>query len=354
MMVHFSKVHNRFKYNGSNYTFDYLKHLAVSLIKEGDANDRQIGDFLLDWIDAKDYVTVYTSGSTGTPKAIKILKQYMVNSAIATGDFFKLSPGDSALMCLPANYIAGKMMLVRAIILGLELDVISPNLEGLNHFKSYDFTALVPLQLQKLIDNKLNFKTIIVGGAPISSSLIRKIRRLSVKVFETYGMTETVTHIALRLLNREAKSEDNPFKVLPGVKISKNINDCLIIDAPSISKNTIQTNDIVHLVNDNSFKLVGRHDNIINSGGIKLSPETIEQKLSEFIPNRFIIASEPDEILGERVILVVESGSKLKTINFQNLTKYEIPKAIYYLKSFINASNNKINRRATIKKLFNN
>ena len=125
-----------------------LNILVSSLIKEGSDFDAQIGAFILDWIDKKSYVVVNSSGSTGKPKSIKVLKSHMLNSAIATGDFFKLRPGDKALMCLPANYIAGKMMLIRAIILGLELDVISPSFEDLNCNKYYSFSAVVPLQLE--------------------------------------------------------------------------------------------------------------------------------------------------------------------------------------------------------------
>ena len=234
-MLDYLKVHNRFKYNGLHYTRDNLKHLASSLIKEGSDFDVQIGAFILDWIDNKSFVVINSSGSTGKPKSIKVLKSHMVNSAIATGNFFKLEPGDNALMCLPANYIAGKMMLIRAIILGLELDVISPSFEDLNCSKYYSFAAVVPLQLEKLINYPHNIKTIIVGGAPLSDRIRQKLFDFSAEIYETYGMTETVSHIAVRRLNSRIDSNNNPYKVLPNVNISKDVNHCLVIEASHLA-----------------------------------------------------------------------------------------------------------------------
>ena len=352
-MLNYTKVHNRFKYNGLHYTRDNLKHLGSSLIKEGSDFDNQIGAFILDWIDNKSYVVVNSSGSTGKPKSIKVLKSHMVNSAIATGDFFKLEPGDNALLCLPANYIAGKMMLIRAIILGLELDVISPSFEDLNSSKYYSFAAVVPLQLEKLINYQYNIKTIIVGGAPLSKRIIKKLFNSSAEIYETYGMTETVSHIAVRRLNSRIDS-NNPFKVLPNVNISKDGNHCLVIEASHLASKKIVTNDIVDLISKTSFNLLGRVDNIINSGGIKLNPELIEQKLSLVIKNRYFISSEPNKILGSQVILIIESEKKIKTIDFSNLDKYEIPKAIYFLEAFAETANGKLDRSATCKLLKNN
>lgn len=352
-MLDYSKVHNRFKYNGIYYSRDNLKHLGSSLIKEGSDFDAQIGAFILDWIDNKSYVVINSSGSTGKPKSIKVLKSHMVNSAIATGDFFKLEPCDKALMCLPANYIAGKMMLVRAIILGLELDVITPSLDDLNYNKYYSFSAVVPLQLEKLINFPHNIKTIIVGGAPLSNRIRQKLFDSSAEIYETYGMTETVSHIAVRRLNSRTDSNNNPFKVLPNVNISKDDCNCLVIEASHIASKKIVTNDIVDLISKTSFNLLGRIDNIINSGGIKLNPELIEQKLSLVIKNRYFISSEPNKILGSQVILIIESEKKIETIDFSNLDKYEIPKAVYFLETFAETANGKLDRSTTYKLLEN-
>lgn len=352
-MLNFSKVHNRFKYNGFHYSRENLKHLGTSLIKEGSDFDTQIGAFILDWIDNKSFVVVNSSGSTGIPKSIRVLKSHMLNSAIATGDFFKLCPGDKALMCLPANYIAGKMMVVRAIILGLELDVISPSLDDLNCNEYYSFAAVVPLQLEKLTDFPHNIKTIIVGGAPVSERIKQKLFNSKFEIFETYGMTETVSHVAVRNLKTKLNLHNNPFKVLPDVKISKGENNCLVIEASHLASKKIVTNDIVNLISKTSFNLLGRVDNIINSGGIKLNPELIEQKLSLVIENRYFISSEPNKILGSQVVLIIESKNKTETIDFSVLDKYEIPKTIYYLEAFAETNNGKLDRRATYKLLKN-
>lgn len=352
-MLNYSKVHNRFKYNGFNYSRDNLKHLGSSLIKEGSNFDAHIGAFILDWIDNKNYVVVNSSGSTGNPKSIKVLKSHMVNSAIATGNFFKLEPGDKALMCLPANYIAGKMMLVRSIILGLELDVISPSFDDFNYNKYYSFSAVVPLQLEKLINFPHNIKTIIVGGAAVSRRIKQKLFNSRGLIYETYGMTETVSHIAIRRINSKKGSYNNAFKVLPNVKISKDENNCLVIEASHLALDKIVTNDIVDLISKTSFNLLGRIDNIINSGGIKLNPELIEQKLALVIKNRYFISSEPNKKLGSQVILIIESKNKTETIDFSVLDKYEIPKAIYYLEAFAETTNGKLDRNTTYKLLNN-
>jgi Acyl-CoA synthetases (AMP-forming)/AMP-acid ligases II len=148
MIPKYNKVHNKFKLNNYHFDNDGLKEVAYSFIKEGDFYEKAMGDFLLNWMDEKDYVEVSTSGSTGEPKVIRLSKQAMVHSAIATGDYFNLEPGDRALHCLPATYVAGKMMMVRAIILGLEMDLVTPSSHPLDTTHgNYDFCAMVPLQL---------------------------------------------------------------------------------------------------------------------------------------------------------------------------------------------------------------
>ncbi|MDX1471611.1 MAG: AMP-binding protein, partial [Flavobacteriaceae bacterium] len=218
MQPTFDKIHLKFRLNGYGYDQDEIKEAAYSFIKEGDLYERRIGDFLLDWFDNNEYLLLRTSGSTGPQKTVKIKKQMMVTSAIATGDYFGLSPGDSALMCLPANYIAGKMMLVRAMILGLDLELIEPEaLLIFDYEKHYDFCAMVPLQLRKSIDRIQNIKTIIVGGAAVPADLKEQAQSLKTEIYETYGMTETVSHIAVKPINAENSSEY--FEVLPGVTV---------------------------------------------------------------------------------------------------------------------------------------
>jgi len=354
----FNKVHNSFKLNGIKCSYEELKETAYSYIKEGSSYEKNIGDFLLDWLDAKDHIVVPTSGSTGIPKHIQLSKQAMVNSAIATGNFFNLKPGDLALHCLPIRYIAGKMMLVRALILGLELDIIRPSSNPVfDSQKHYDFCAMIPMQLGMVHQNTNNISTLIIGGAPISQPLLKAIQNLSSHVYETYGMTETITHIAVKKLNNQlslrgsmtTQSANSYFKTLPKIKISQDERECLVIEAAYLSNERIITNDIVKLHSETNFEWLGRIDTIINSGGIKIHPEQLEAKLQEKIEERFFIASEDDEVLGERIVLVLEA--EYNTIDkslFKGLNKYEVPKQIYVTNQFTETSSGKIQRQKTL------
>jgi len=349
---HYSKIHTNFKINNSSYLFEELKEVAYSHIKEGLPFERIIGDFLVDWLNDKDFIMAQTSGSTGTPKQIKLHKQAMVNSAIATGNYFKLQPGDSALHCLPTQYIAGKMMLVRAMVLGLEIDIVEPTSQPVFDYKKYyDFCAMVPLQAEKSIDKLKNIKTLIIGGAAVTKSLKEKLQSVTTKVYETYGMTETITHIAVRKLNSDVISrlvEKSHFTILPNITISKDDRDCLVIEAPKLFEGKLITNDLVRIESPKSFQLLGRQDSVINSGGIKLIPEQIEKKLAPFIQNRFIITSELDDRLGEKVILIIEANSNmLEASIFNVLEKYEKPKKVYAVKKFIETASGKVQRELT-------
>ena len=356
-MLFYKKVHLKFKLNNCTHTFEDLKEVAYNFIKEGLPFEQAIGEFLLDWLDDNDFIEVKTSGSTGKPKLIRIKKLAMVNSAFATGDFLNLKPGDKALYCLPSDYVAGKMMLVRAIILGLELDLTQPTSQPIfDYEKHYDFAAMVPMQLEKVFGYCNNIKTIIVGGTAVSNRLNTAVQNVKSNIYETYGMTETVTHIALKKLNNFESLQEGTtkqfvkphFKVLPNVKISQDDRHCLIIKAPKLSEETIVTNDIVKLYSETEFEWLGRYDNVINSGGIKLFPEQIEVKLQNKINSRFFIASIPHEILSEQVVLVVESDSSyLDNSVFNNLDKYEIPKHIYNVSQFIETSSGKVQRKKT-------
>ena len=340
----YENVHNQFKLNGFHLNREDLCRVAYSFIKEGEDFEKPVGDFLLDWFDSKDYIEMFTSGSTGEPKTVIVKKQAMVNSALATGDFFDLQPGNTALHCLPVKYVAGKMMLVRAMILGLDLEFVAPSSHPLrNNELDFDFVAMVPLQAQNSLEELKRVKKLIVGGAAINKSLEKNLLKLKTEVYETYGMTETITHIAARKLGEKA------FTVLPNVTISYDDRNCLVIHAPSISDDVITTNDIVELVNENQFMFLGRLDNIINSGGIKIMPEQVEQKLANKIQQHYFIASKPDNELGEKVILVVE-GDKQEFGEdlFADLDKYEKPKEIVFIPKFKETASGKIMRKQTL------
>lgn len=347
----FDKIHLKFKLNSNTYSAEELKEVAYSLVKEGVYFEKVMGDFLMDWLDAKDYINVRTSGSTGKPKLMKVGKQAMVNSAIATGNYFKMEPGQTALLCLPTHYIAGKMMLVRAMILGLELDFVDPTTQPVfDYDKTYDFCAMIPIQLKNTLQHINNIKTLIIGGAAISKPLEASIQNLKAKIYATYGMTETVSHVAVKRIN--GKQRMDYFKVFPKVTISQDARGCLIIDAPKVTSERLVTNDVVKLHSASEFELVGRIDNMVNSGGVKLFPEQIELKLADHIHDRFFIASEPDADLGEKLILILESDTnKIKASAFKALDKLEIPKTIYNIPKFKETATGKIQRKETLKLL---
>ena len=348
----YKNVHNRFLLNGNHYKFDDLFEIAYSFIKEGEAHEKAIGDFLMDWIRPNDIITLKTSGSTGTPKLIYYHKQAMVNSALATGDHFGVAIGDKALHCLNANFIAGKMMLVRAMILGLEIDLVPPQGNVLAACdKTYDFAAMVPLQVEQAFEDLDKVKILLIGGAPSSLQLKEKLKQRNTQCFETYGMTETVTHIASRKINGNSPL----FSPLPGVKLSTDERGCMVIDVPYLTEEKIVTNDLVALDKDQRFLLKGRIDNIINSGGIKVIPEEVEAKIAPYINQPFFIGAIADKILGQKVILMLEGEtsaellSKLSTI--EGLSKYELPKEIYSLALFKRTPNGKVMRQQTISSL---
>ena len=348
---HYTKIHNRFKLNGYHFSAEELKEIGYDFIKEGIPYEIAIGNFIMDWMDSHDYINVKTSGSTGDPKIIQISKQAMVNSAIRTGDFFDVQIGDTALHCLPADFIAGKMMLVRAMILGLSLELVEPSASPMKKlYRSYDFAAMTPMQALNSLDQVNQIKTLIIGGAPIHPELNKKIVEKHSHCFETYGMTETITHIAASKLAVPKK----PFKALDGIHLKVDEEGCLIVDAPDITDKLIYTNDMVEMHDEKSFTYLGRRDNVINTGGVKIFPEVVERKLANHIGLPFFVHGLPDETLGEKLVLIVEGDeSQLSEVQGQqsscgDLEKFEVPKEIIFVQE-IKRNNGKYLRRKTVK-----
>lgn len=317
-----------------------------------------IGYFLQNWFDDSDVVTVHTSGSTGIPKSIRLSKQSMVNSALMTNHFFQLTDESVCLLCLPVSYIAGKMMIVRAIVSGFKLIAVEPSANPfVNIHEPVDFTAITPYQLFHSCETLRNKSVgkIIVGGGAVTSRLELLSEDIPSELYETYGMTETCSHIALRRFNGIDKSDC--FTILNGVAIRLDKKGCLAISAPHLLKTEIQTNDIVELKGSTSFRWLGRTDSTINSGGIKIYPEQLEKKLEGIISSGYFISSLPDEQFENIVVLIIESEEytiqQLKSLEVQLekvLLKYEIPKHIYFLPSFIYSESNKVLRKPTLEK----
>jgi len=306
----------------------------------------EVNQFISEWYSPNDEMMLQTSGSSGKPKSISVKKEWMKNSARLTGNTFGLNEDDTALLCMPIKFIAGKMMVVRSLELGLDLKVVKPSSNPLDRIDAQiDFTAMVPLQLKKSIDQLDKVKTLIVGGGQVSRQLVDQVQPVSTQVCETYGMTETLTHVAIRPLNGPDKSD--AFQALDGVHFEMDDRNCLVIHAPMLNPNSIVTNDLVDLISEKSFRWLGRYDNVINSGGVKIIPEVVEAKLVQtFSDRRFFIAGLPDESLGEKVVLVVE-GDEIN-ISLDVLDKFEKPKGIYFLPEFVETESGKVNRNETL------
>lgn len=302
--------------------------------------------FMSDWEGgSQKYVVAHTSGSTGTPKPIKLLKKDMMVSARRTCSFFGLN--ESSLLALPlsVDYIAGKMMVCRAIECGATLWIEKPSRNLLSEFdgESIDLLAIVTAQVDSVIKvaKRIKINNLIIGGAPLAERDERKLLENGLNSFVTYGMTETCSHVALR------RTGESLYNALPGISFDVDCDNCLIINCPDMSINSISTNDIVRLVDPYSFEWVGRRDNVINSGGIKLHPEMIEAKIRNVMPSPFYITSRKSQTWGEEIILVVESEKPVieKNIIEKLLNGYERPKEIIYISKFDRTNSGKIVRK---------
>ena len=345
---------------GKNYSKVDLLALIKSL--ENSSNwQKTFYQFLSEWLNDEDFISIKTSGSTGKPKEMQLLKKQMIHSAKMTGKFFHLKKGNAALLCLPCDYIAGKMMVLRAMVLGLNLKLCPPTGNPMAAIdEKIHFAAMIPLQVANAFEqNPAKFKWIkqlIIGGGKVDGALQKQLQNIDTQCFATYGMTETITHVAVKKLN--GLDQSDYFQALPDVFLAKDERDCLVIVAPKISNEIIVTNDIIKLKNSQQFEWLGRYDNVINTGGIKVFPEKIEAKIAQFIPNRFFITNLPDKKLQNKVILIIE-GKKWKKekrdalqLNLLDiLSKFEQPKAIFFIDYFIETPTKKIQRKQTKEKL---
>lgn len=295
-----------------------------------------LAEFLEEWNNSNDKILVHTSGSTGKPKPLWVEKRCMEASAKITCSFLGLGNEDTALLCMPLDYIAGKMVVVRSIVCGMDLIEVEPSgnpLKSLNTAPS--FAAMVPMQVFNSLNSPhdkallMNIKQLIIGGGAIDDEMAKILRGFQNSIWSTYGMTETLSHIALRRLSGNDASEwYTPFD---SVKIKLSKDGCLIIDAPDICKDIIKTNDRVEISSDGKkFRIIGRKDNVIDSGGIKIQIEEIEKILKPYINTPYIITKKTDHKFGEIVVMLVETTSyditRIKQVCKQKLPKYYQPK----------------------------
>lgn len=313
-------------------------HIEGDCLWYGSAKQRkflaEIEAFKNKWKEPSPTMQVHTSGSTGQPKNIEVEKVRMWESALTTLHALGLQEGNTALLCMPLKYIAGQMMLVRSLAGSLSLIPVAPTSHPYAHLhEAPDFAAITPMQAYESLhvphERSLMRRTLclIIGGGAIMPELAEELKRFPNPVYSTYGMTETLSHIALRRLNGPQASAF--YTPLEGVSTSLSADGCLVISAPKVCSQTLVTNDIAEVLPDGRFRILGRRDNVICSGGIKLQIEQIEQKLSSLsVP--FVITSLPSEELGEMVTLLYEGTSDmaqaLEASCRQLLDRYEVPK----------------------------
>lgn len=315
--------------------------------------EKQVLSYLTTWFDDSATVKVQTSGSTGTPKVFDVEKKRMRHSAKKTNDILGLKNGDSAMLCLPVDYISGKMMVVRAIERNLKLVVKTPSINPLIDLnEKITFCAMSPLQVENALDKIHLIKIIIIGGAAVSATLKNKIRKQlnsqiePTRLYETYGMSETLSHIALKEIY---PTQVKYFSVLDDIEISIDERGCLQIFAPKLNPELIITNDLVEVKNRKSFKFLGRIDHVINSAGLKIYPEQLESLVKQEIDNELVFLGIADEVLGQKLVLLIEGEEnesitkRLDHISYP--TKNHQPKEIIFIKNFPRIPNGKVNRK---------
>ena len=294
-----------------------------------------LDEFLEEWNNPSPDVHVQTSGSTGAPKPMLVEKRRMLASARITCDFLGLRSGDTALLCMSLDYIAGKMMVVRSIERGLKLISVEPSGHPLSNVEYVDFAAMVPMQVYNSLqvpeerERLMRIRHLIIGGGAIDDQMAAELRTFPNAVWSTYGMTETLSHIALRRISGPDASEwYTPF---PSVRVTHNDEGCLVINAPEVCEETLVTNDIVEFSSDHSkFRIIGRRDNVICSGGIKIQIEKVERHLRPHLHVPYLLTKRHDPKFGEVAVLLTEgSVEEAREVCQRMLSKYHQPR--YYL-----------------------
>jgi O-succinylbenzoic acid--CoA ligase len=345
--------------NGNKIAFGKLKEENLA---DYDSHERSVISFCRQWIEGHSEFEAQTSGSTGIPKKIILLRQQMAASARLTEQALQLHEDMTAMLCLDPDLIAGKMMMVRCMVTGMDLLAIKPVANPLDHIPpgvSVDFAAMVPLQVTTVLASGrhrafANIGVVIIGGGAVSNALYTAIQSLPTHFVATFGMTETLSHVALQSLNGPNRTEY--FEALPGVQFSTDDRGCLIVHAPYLGSNPIITNDVIEIKSPTRFKWLGRWDNVINTGGVKVVPEEVEQIVSEFLSarsasNRFFVTGLPHPTLGQEVLLIVEGTleERVETALLMDLKatldKHKAPRKVLYAEKFALTALGKIRRR---------
>ncbi|MDZ4715434.1 MAG: AMP-binding protein [Cytophagales bacterium] len=318
------------------------------------------------WIEGVSEFTFHTSGTTGPPRPLTFTRGQLETSARITAGALSLQPGYTSLVCLDVQFVAGAMMIVRSLISGMDMIIRAPSGNPfLGIHAPVDFAALVPAQLISMLDQGPEYlrtlKAVLIGGAPLPAGMAHRLQPFEGSFFATYGMTETLTHIALQKLN--GTDRQDAFHVLPDFVVTLDDRGCLVVSAPHLGPEPVVTNDYAEMITETSFRILGRTDDIINSGGIKIQPQLVEELLQKILDRRkiyarFMVAGLPDDVLGERLVLIMEGDplppehhSSLLSAMAEELPKYKAPKTISYIPRFTCTATQKIDRNATLREL---
>ena len=352
MNMQFDRSKQTLLLEGREYSREDILIMSTELSEDTSSFLKELLLFLADWFDENSFMRVQTSGSTGTPKVLNVRKEQMMQSARLTCEFLSLHAGDTALLCMPLQYIAGKMMVIRALVAGLNLLLRTPSGHPLVDLdRPINFAAMVPLQVFNSLqvpyekERLSRIAKLIIGGGAIDMALEKEIYSLPGEIYSTYGMTETLSHIALRRLNGPlASSSYVPFS---SVRLSLSTEDTLVIHAPLVCDEVLITNDIIKFNTDGSFVVLGRKDNIINSGGIKIQIEEVEELIKPSFPFPFAITYVADSKLGQTVVLLIESEIDKDWINNEialRLDKYQRPHYIFSVTHIPMTGSGKVDR----------
>lgn len=325
---------------------------AVEAVSVGNEYEAALWLLLKRLTDHRDFIEVESSGSTGEPKQMELPKVALRHSAERSCDYFGLEAGHRALLCIPLNRIGGIMMVVRAMVRGLDLWYTHPRNRPLQRVEGdFDFAAMVPAQLHDEASSDVRqldrISQLIVGGGAVPPALQDRLLSSTSTIYSTYGMTETFSHVAVARVN--IPNGPAAFEALPGVRFETDESGRIRIHADHLHANGLQTNDLVELIDERHFRWLGRADNIINSGGVKLIPEQIEERISKLLPHPCLISWMPDERLGQQLVLLLESSlppdaDSIRTELEKVLDRYEMPKLIEHVPQFRYTQNGKIQR----------
>jgi O-succinylbenzoic acid--CoA ligase len=349
---------------GFEIPFDEISSIETEKLPE---IIRPAADLIRRWYHREESFYLKTSGSTGEPKSFQLIRQRIKLSAMLTRQAMGLESGDWVLNCLSTDHVAGLMMVMRAFVCDFNLFVVPPSsnpLKDVPEEQPIDFASFVPLQMRKMLDTGMTSRledigAILLGGGPVSSALETRIKQLHTLVYQGYGMTETYSHVALRKVNGPDASEK--YRPLQGVKINLDERGCLVIRAEVTGNEAVVTNDLAKIFASGEFEWLGRIDNVINTGGVKVQAEKVETETGAALAElgkdalSYFAAGIPSERLGQKIVLIVEDkdwGMDMSTSLMEKLSdylsKYEMPKELYFVKEFNRTTLGKIDRKKVI------